>query len=87
MDAMFLDFANDAFVGAVFLVFPAIGRDLKAHDLNQSLNFFCLRPNPGSSVPGGSFGSRSLCGPAEWPGCRLLKLGLYLLCSTFSAST
>ena len=39
MDAMFLDFANDAFVGAVFLVFPAIGRDLKAHDLNQSLNF------------------------------------------------
>ncbi len=39
MDAIFLDFANDAFVGAVFLVFPAIGRDLKAHDLNQSLNF------------------------------------------------
>ena len=39
MDAIFLDFADDAFVGVVFLVFPAIGRDLKVHDLNQSLNF------------------------------------------------
>ena len=39
IDSIFLNFADDAFVGAVFLVFPAIGRDLKAHDLNQSLNF------------------------------------------------
>ena len=42
MDAIFLDFADDAFVGLVFLVFPAIGRDLKAHDLNQSLNFLFI---------------------------------------------
>ena len=39
MDSILLDFADDAFVGVIFLVFPAIGRDLKAHDLNQSLNF------------------------------------------------
>ena len=39
MDAIFLNFADDAFVGLVLLVFPAVGADLKAHDLNQSLNF------------------------------------------------
>ena len=30
MDSIFLDFADDAFVGLIFLVFPAIGADLKA---------------------------------------------------------
>ena len=39
VDPIFLDLADDAFVGVVLLVFPAIGADLKAHDLNQSLNF------------------------------------------------
>ena len=39
MDSIFLNFADDAFVGLVLLVFPAVGVDLKAHDLDQSLNF------------------------------------------------
>ena len=30
VDAILLDFADDAFVGVVFLVFPAIGANLKA---------------------------------------------------------
>ena len=39
IDPIFLNFADDAFVGVVFLVFPSIGADLKAHGLNQSLYF------------------------------------------------
>ena len=47
VDAILLDFTDDAFVGVVLLVFPAIGADLKAHDLNQPLNFlFICRPSP-----------------------------------------
>ena len=47
MDSIFLDFADDAFVGLVLLVFPAVGADLKAHDLDQSLNFlFVYGPTP-----------------------------------------
>ena len=47
MDSIFLNLSDDAFVGLVFLVFPAIGRDLKAHDLDQSLNFlFVYGPTP-----------------------------------------
>lgn len=47
MDSIFLNLSDDAFVGLVFLVFPAVGRDLKAHDLNQSLNFlFVCHPTP-----------------------------------------
>ena len=47
VDAILLDFTDDAFVGVVLLVFPAIGADLKAHDLNQPLNFlFVDRPSP-----------------------------------------
>ena len=46
MDSIFLDFADDAFVGLVFLVFPAVGADLKAHDLNQSLNFLLVYHPP-----------------------------------------
>ncbi len=34
VDSVLLDFAHDSFVGVVFFVFPAIGVDLKAHDLN-----------------------------------------------------
>ena len=47
MDSIFLNLSDDAFVGLVFLVCPAVGRDLKAHDLNQSLNFlFVCHPTP-----------------------------------------
>ena len=47
IDSIFLDFADDAFVGVVLLVFPAVGADLKAHDLDQSLNFlFVYGPTP-----------------------------------------
>ena len=47
MDAIFLNLSDDAFVGLVFLVFPAVGADLKAHDLNQSLNsLFVYDPTP-----------------------------------------
>ncbi len=47
IDSVFLYFADDAFVGVVLLVFSAIGTNLKAHDLNQSLNFlFVYRPSP-----------------------------------------
>ena len=45
IDSILLDLADDAFVGVVLLVFPAIGTGLEAHDLNQSLNFlFVYRP-------------------------------------------
>ncbi len=47
VDSILLDFTDNAFVGVVLLVFPAVGADLKAHDLNQSLNFlFICRPSP-----------------------------------------
>ena len=47
VDSILLDFTDDAFVGVVLLVFSAIGTDLKAHELNQSLNFlFVYRPAP-----------------------------------------
>ena len=42
VDAILLDFTDDAFVGVVLLVFPAVGADLKAHNLNQSLNFLFI---------------------------------------------
>ena len=49
VDSILLDFTDDAFVGVVLLVLPAVGADLKAHNLNQSLNFlFVDRP---TSVP------------------------------------
>ena len=47
IDPIFLNLSDDAFVGVVLLVFSAIGTDLKAHELNQSLNFlFVYRPAP-----------------------------------------
>ena len=39
VDSVLLDVADDAFVGVVFLVFSAIGADLKPHGLNKSLHF------------------------------------------------
>ena len=42
VDSIFLDSTDDTFVGVVLLVFPAIGADLKAHSLNQSLNFLFI---------------------------------------------
>ena len=47
VDSILLDFTNDTFVRVVLLVLPAVGADLKAHDLNQPLNFlFVDRPSP-----------------------------------------
>ena len=39
VDSIFLDVTDNAFVRVVFLVFSSIGENLKAHNLNQSLNF------------------------------------------------
>ena len=47
VDSIFLDVTDNAFVRVVFLVFSSIGENLKAHNLNQSLNFlFVHRPAP-----------------------------------------